>query len=272
MLRNRNTQNPALDISYALQVHQLSVNYDKTPVLWDISLSVPSGKVVGIIGPNGAGKSTFIKAALGLIQPISGKIEFFGASLKAARRRIAYVPQRESVDWDFPILVRDLVLMGRYGRLGLCRWPRKADRAAVDHYLELVGISQYADRQISQLSGGQQQRAFIARALVQEADIYFMDEPFSGVDMATETALMGILHQLKSQGKTVFVVHHDLNTVESYFDWMIMLNMRLIACGTREEVFNPDTLNMTYGKSYALFDEVLRLSQHKTKGMAIPES
>lgn len=255
------------DGKLALQVHQLTVNYDKTPVLWDISLKVSSGKIVGIIGPNGAGKSTFIKTALGLLHPISGKIEFFGQSLKEVRRRVAYVPQRESVDWDFPITVRDLVLMGRYGSLGLFRWPRKADWAAVDHYLELVGMTSYADRQISQLSGGQQQRVFIARALVQEADVYFMDEPFSGVDMGTETAIMNILRQLKDKGKTVFVVHHDLNSVEKYFDWLIMLNMRLIACGSVTEVFNPDTLNATYGKSYALFDEALKLSQVKTKGM-----
>lgn len=251
----------------ALQVHQLTVNYDKTPVLWDISLEVPRGKIVGIVGPNGAGKSTFIKTALGLVQPISGKIEFFGEPLSEARRRIAYVPQRESVDWDFPITVRDLVMMGRYGTLGLCKWPRKADYAAVDHYLELMGMTAYADRQISQLSGGQQQRAFIARALVQEADIYFMDEPFAGIDIATEAVIMNTLHQLKSKGKTVFIVHHDLNTVESYFDWIIMLNMRLVACGSVVEAFNADTLNMTYGKSYALFDEALKLSQSKTTGL-----
>jgi len=255
------------DDSCALQVHHLTVNYDKTPVLWDVSLEISNGKIVGIIGPNGAGKSTFIKTALGLLQPISGKIEFFGMPLSACRQRVAYVPQRESVDWDFPIIVRDLVLMGRYGSLGLFQRPRQADRALADHYLDLVGMTAYADRQISQLSGGQQQRAFIARALVQEADVYFMDEPFANVDMATETAIMNILHQLKAKGKTVFVVHHDLNTVESYFDWIIMLNMRLIACGDVAEVFNSDTLNMTYGKSHALFDEVLKLSQSKTAGL-----
>lgn len=251
----------------ALQAHQLTVNYDKTPVLWDVSLDVECGKIVGIIGPNGAGKSTFIKAALGLIQPISGKIQFFGQSLKNVRRRIAYVPQRETVDWDFPITVRDLVMMGRYGTLGLFRWPRSADFAAVDHCLDVVGMTSFADRQISQLSGGQQQRVFIARALVQDADVYFMDEPFSGVDMGTEVAIMQILRQLKEKGKTVFVVHHDLNTVEKYFDWLIMLNMRLIACGSVVEVFNPDNLNAAYGKSYALFDEALKLSHHKTKGV-----
>jgi manganese/zinc/iron transport system ATP- binding protein len=251
----------------ALQVHQLTVHYDKTPVLWDISLSVPCGNIVGIIGPNGAGKSTLIKTALGLVQPISGKVEFFGRPLSEFRRRVAYVPQRESVDWDFPITVQDLVMMGRYGTLGLCRWPRKADEAAVAHCLNLMGLTTYADRQISQLSGGQQQRAFIARALVQEADIYFMDEPFVGIDMATEAVIMQTLHELKTKGKTVFIVHHDLNTVESYFDWIIMLNMRLVACGTVTEVFNGDTLNMAYGKSYALFDEALKLSQSKVTGI-----
>jgi len=251
----------------ALEVHQLTVNYDKTPVLWDISLEVPCGKLVGVVGPNGAGKSTFIKTALGLVEPISGKVEFFGQSLKDVRQRVAYVPQRESVDWDFPITVRDLVLMGRYGRLGVFKWPRQADYAAADHYLEVVGMAQYKDRQISQLSGGQQQRVFIARALLQEADVYFMDEPFAGVDLATEKVLMNVLRELKNEGKTVFVVHHDLNNVEDYFDWVVMLNMRLVACGSVQQVFNPDTLNETYGKSYSLFDEALKLSQHKTKGI-----
>lgn len=251
----------------ALEVNQLTVNYDKTPVLWDISLQIPAGKLVGIVGPNGAGKSTFIKASLGLVQPISGKIDFFGQPLKEVRQRVAYVPQRESVDWDFPITVRDLVLMGRYGRLGLFRWPREADLAAVYHYLDLVGMSGYADRQISQLSGGQQQRVFIARALLQDADIYFMDEPFAGIDLTTESVIMGLLRQLKSKGKTVFVVHHDLNTVESYFDWVIMLNMRLVSYGDVSKVFTAETLNTTYGKSYALLEEALKLSQQKITGI-----
>jgi manganese/zinc/iron transport system ATP- binding protein len=224
----------------ALQVAQLTVNYDKTPVLWDITLEIPKGNLVGIIGPNGAGKSTFIKAALGLVQPISGKIEFFGQPLKEVRKRVAYVPQRASVDWDFPITVRELVLMGRYGDLGLFRWPRKADWAAVDRYLERVGMNQFADRQISQLSGGQQQRIFIARALLQDADVYFMDEPFAGIDLASETVIMNLLRQLKKEGKTVFVVHHDLNSVENYFDWVIMLNMRLIAYGKTCEAYNSN--------------------------------
>lgn len=249
------------------EVNQLNVNYDKTPVLFDISLQVPKGKLVGIVGPNGAGKSTFIKAALGLVKPISGKVEFFGEPLKNVRRQVAYVPQRESVDWDFPITVKDLVLMGRYGQLGLFRFPRQSDHEACMHYLDVVGMSKFADRQISQLSGGQQQRVFIARALLQEADIYFMDEPFAGVDITTEKVIMDLLRKLKSEGKTVFVVHHDLNNVESYFDWIIMLNMRLIAAGNTSYVFNAETLHDTYGKSYSLFDEALKLSLQKSKGI-----
>jgi manganese/zinc/iron transport system ATP- binding protein len=251
----------------ALLVEQLSVNYDKTPVLWDISLKIPQGQVVGIVGPNGAGKSTFIKTVLGLVEPLAGHIEFFGEPLAKVRGQLAYVPQRESVDWDFPITVRDLVLMGRYGRLGLFRWPRQADKAAAEHYLDKVGMRSYAERQISQLSGGQQQRVFIARALLQEAEILFLDEPFSGIDMATEKVIMDLLQELKKEGKTLFVVHHDLNRIERYFDWLILLNMRLVAAGPTLEVFNGETLQATFGKSYALFDEAFKLSHDRTKGV-----
>jgi manganese/zinc/iron transport system ATP- binding protein len=246
-----------------LEINQLMVNYDKTTVLWDISLKIPPGVLVGIVGPNGAGKSTLIKAALGLVKPMAGKVEFFGQPLKRVRQSVAYIPQRESVDWDFPVTVRDLVVMGCYGRLGLFHRPCEADWAAADHCLNLVGMAGYAHRQISQLSGGQQQRVFLARALLQEADIYFMDEPFTGVDLATERVIVQLLQQLRAKGKTVFVVHHDLNTVESYFDWVILLNMRLIAYGPIKEFFTPDYLNATYGKNYALFDEALKLSQQK---------
>jgi len=249
------------------QADQVTVNYDKTSVLWDISLKVPSGKLVGIIGPNGAGKSTFIKAALGLVKPISGSFFYFGKPLKEVPLQVAYVPQRETVDWDFPITVKDLVLMGRYGKLGLFKWPRKADKEAAEYYLNQVGMTAYKDRQINQLSGGQQQRVFIARALLQEADIYFMDEPLSGIDHATETVIMNILRQLQQSGKTIFVVHHDLNTVQTYFDWIVMLNTRLVACGAISEAYNSDTLQKTYGKSYSLFDEALKLSNNKASGL-----
>ena len=261
MQPNQTTSSPILDI------HHLMVNYDKTPVLWDISLSIPAGVLVGIIGPNGAGKSTLIKAALGLVKPISGKINLIGQPLKKVRRQVAYIPQRESVDWDFPVTVRDLVIMGRYGRLGFFSRPQEADWAAADHYLRLVGMADYADRQISQLSGGQQQRAFLARALLQEADIYFMDEPFTGIDLATETILVQLLQELRAKGKTVFVVHHDLNTVEGYFDWIILLNLRLVAYGPVNKYFTPYYLNATYGKNYALFDEALKFSQQKQAGI-----
>ncbi len=252
--------------SSAVKVEHLTVNYDKTPVLWDISFEVPPGKLVGIIGPNGAGKSTLIKAALGIVKPLSGKVLFFGKPLKKVRQRVAYVPQRSSVDWDFPITALDVVLMGRYGRLKWYKWPKAADREAAKAALEMVGMAAFANRQIGQLSGGQQQRLFIARALLEEADIYLMDEPFAGVDIATEQAIVALLEKLKMQGKTLFVVHHDLNTVDRYFDWVIMLNMCLVKAGPTEEVFQSEAIVRTYGKSALLLDEAARLSQHKASG------
>lgn len=251
---------------FALEVKQLTVNYGNIPVLWDISVQIPKGVMVGVIGPNGAGKSTLVKSALGLVSPLSGKVEFFGQPLKTMRQHIAYVPQRESVDWEFPVTVRDLVVMGRYGKLGILKKPREADWIAVDHCLETVGMSAYATRQISQLSGGQQQRAFIARALLQEADIYFLDEPFAGIDIASETMIVHLIQKLRDKGKTIFVVHHDLNTVEHYFDWTILLNLKLIASGPVEESFTPKNLMKTYGKNYALLDAALKRAQQKSSG------
>jgi manganese/zinc/iron transport system ATP- binding protein len=250
----------------AFQTLDLSVNYGTVPALWDISLSVPTGVVAGIIGPNGAGKSTLIKTALNLVSPLSGSVKFFGQPLPEVRQRIAYVPQKESVDWDFPITVRGLVLMGRYGRLGLFHRPRKADYAAVDEYLDKMGILQFSNRQISQLSGGQQQRVFLARALIQEADLYLMDEPFIGVDLSTRMVIMNLLHQLREKGKTVFVVHHELDSVEAFFDWIIMLNIRLVASGPTKSTFIPENLQSCYGKSYALFDEALKISKNIESG------
>jgi len=251
----------------ALSLHHLTVNYDKTSVLWDVGCEVPRGRLVGIIGPNGAGKSTLIKTALGLVEPIAGKVEFFGKPFSEVRLKVAYVPQRETVDWDFPITVKNLVLMGRYGRLGLFRRPKSADWAAADRYLDMVGMKEFGSRQISQLSGGQQQRVFIARSLLQEADVYFLDEPFAGIDLASEQVIMQILFRLRDEGKTIFVVHHDLNSAEKYFDWALLLNFRLIASGPFSEVFTPENLNKTYGKSFALFDEALKLSEQKAKGL-----
>jgi len=250
----------------ALSVQQLSVNYEKTPVLWDLSFEIPQGKLVAIVGPNGAGKSTLLKTTLGLIKPISGQITFFQKSLKKSRRRVAYVPQRESVDWDFPITVFDLVLMGRYGRRGIFKRPSRKDRQDVLHYLSKVGLESFPHRQISQLSGGQQQRAFLARALIQEADIYLMDEPFTGIDVSSTKTIIEILQQLRDEGKTILVVHHDLATVGQIFDWTLLLNMCLVGCGSVESVFTPEMIQKTYGKETILFDEAAKLSQEKSRG------
>lgn len=250
----------------ALTVEQLTVSYDRTPVLWDLSLEVPQGELVGILGPNGAGKSTFLKALLGFVTPIAGRISFFGQSYPGVRKRIAYVAQKEMIDWDFPITVKELVLMGRYGELSLFQRPRKADYEAVEHYLNIVGLSEYGNRQIGELSGGQKQRAFLARALIQEADLYLFDEPFVGIDAATENVMVQLFKKLIHQGKTVFVVHHDLNAVEKLFSWVILLNLRLVASGKTETAFTSDYLSCAYGKSYELLDEASRLAFKKFGG------
>lgn len=250
----------------AFSVHHLTVNYDKNVVLWDLHFSIPQGLLVGIIGPNGAGKSTLIKTAMGLVPPLSGTIKFFGNSLEKSRKHVAYVPQRASIDWNFPITVLDLVLMGRYGRLGLFKWPRQADKKAAEHYLDLVGMLPFVNRQINELSGGQQQRVFFARALLQEADLYLMDEPFTGIDYATEQILFSLLNEMKKKGKTTLVVHHDLNTVENAFDWAVLLNLRLIASGPLETVLTPENLQRAYGKNYSILDEAFRLQETKRNG------
>ena len=231
----------------ALSVDDLTVAYDDKPALWDIDLAVPEGVLMGIVGPNGAGKSSLIKAVLNLIPRAAGTVAFYGQPYEKARSLVAYVPQRGSVDWDFPTSALDVVMMGLYGKLGWFRRPglRERERALVA--LEQVGLQDFADRQISQLSGGQQQRSFLARALVQDAQIYFMDEPFAAVDAVTENAIVGILRELKKDGKTVLVVHHDLQTVREYFDWLTLLNVEIIASGPTHETFNAENLRKTYG-------------------------
>lgn len=240
----------------ALEIHDLTVAYHKKPVLWGIDLAVPEGKLVGIVGPNGAGKSTLIKACMGLLPLASGWVKFFGETLNRVPTRVGYVPQRESVDWDFPVNVTDVVLMGRYGRLGLLRRPSKADRDIARASLEKVQMLPFADRQISNLSGGQQQRVFLARALAQEADLYFMDEPFAGVDATTESAIIVVLRELRDRGKTIMVVHHDLPTARQYFDQLILLNLRLVAYGDTADVFTSDKLQQTYGGRLSILSEV----------------
>lgn len=239
-----------------VEVHDLTVSYDRKPVLWGIDLTLPAGALVGVIGPNGAGKSTLIKAMMNLLSVSSGYVRIFDQPLKQVHKRISYVPQRESVDWDFPASVFDVVLMGRYGSMGLFSRPRKADKDAAMDALEKVGMQGFASRQISQLSGGQQQRVFLARALAQNADIYFMDEPFAGVDIATETAIIELLRQMRDQGKTVIVVHHDLQSASDYFDWVVLLNMRLVASGPTEKVLTQELLEQTYGGKLTLLSKV----------------
>lgn len=242
--------------TWAMECHDLTVTYDRKPVLYGIDCCIPAGSLVGVLGPNGAGKSTLLKAALGLIPVSGGYVEMFGQPQGRVSRRVGYVPQRESVDWDFPVTVMDVVLMGRYGRLGLFRRPGKADREIAERSLEKVQMQGYADRQIGQLSGGQQQRVFLARALAQECDLYLMDEPFAAVDAATERAVIGLLREMRENGKTVLVVHHDLITAPTYFDRLLLLNLRCVAYGLTSEVWTPENLHQTYGGQMTVLSEL----------------
>lgn len=247
----------------AFEIHDMTVAYHRKPVLWDIDLVIPEGKLVGIVGPNGAGKTTLIKAALGLVPLASGKVEIYGEPYHSQRHLVGYVPQRESVDWDFPVTVDDVVLMGTYGRLGWFRRPGKVEREIARKSLDQVGMLSFAKRQIRQLSGGQQQRVFLARALAQDARLYFMDEPFAGVDAATEAVIVELLQKLRDEGRTVFVVHHDLQTVEEYFDHVILLNMRLVAHGATESTFTTENLQKTYGGRLTILDEAAEAIRHR---------
>ena len=237
-----------------LSIHGLTVAYQRKPVLWDVEYEAPDRSLIAIVGPNGAGKSTLIKACLGLVPKASGSVEVFGRPVAAQRKLIGYVPQRGSVDWDFPISALEVVTMGRYGMLGWCRPVTRRHREAALACLAEVGMADYAGRQISQLSGGQQQRVFLARALAQEARLYFMDEPFAGVDAATETAIVDTLRRLRREGRTVIVVHHDLQTVAEYFDHILFLNMRVVASGPIASTYTPENLRRTYGGRLALLD------------------
>jgi manganese/zinc/iron transport system ATP- binding protein len=241
-------------MSPLLDIHDVTVAYHRRPVVWDVDLTIEKPQLAAIVGPNGAGKSTLIKAALGLVPMASGRVQVFGQPVAKVRRRIGYVPQRESVDWEFPVSVLDVVLMGTYGKLGWIRRPGAAERNWARHCLEKVGLASYERQQIGQLSGGQQQRVFLARALAQRAELYFMDEPMAGVDAATERTIFQVLRELREAGKTIIAVHHDLRTVPEYFDYVVLLNVRLVAAGPRELVFTQDNLRKTYGGRLALLD------------------
>lgn len=238
-----------------LWVNDLTVAYHRKPVLWDVDLTLPEGRLIAVVGPNGAGKSTLIKTILGLVPRASGAISIYGKPYEAQRHLVGYVPQRESVDWDFPVNALDVVAMGFYRKIGWFKPVTRRHRQKALEELEKVGMTAYAARQISQLSGGQQQRVFLARALAQDASLYLMDEPFAGVDVATERAIVALLKELKAAGKTCVVVHHDLQTVPTYFDHVVLLNMRIVADGPTEAVFTEENLKKTYGGKLTLLSQ-----------------
>ncbi|QDT77052.1 High-affinity zinc uptake system ATP-binding protein ZnuC [Gimesia maris] len=260
-------QNDASPAEIPLSVYDLTVAYHRKPVIWDVSFDIPPGKLIGIIGPNGAGKSTLLKAMMDLIPKASGRVQIFGKSYQKNRHRVGYVPQRESVDWDFPVDALDVVTMGLYKEIGWCLPVRRKHKDRALEALDRVGIVDYARRQISQLSGGQQQRTFLARALVQNADLYLMDEPFAAVDAATEKAIVQILQEMKQAGKTALVIHHDLQTVPEYFDYVILLNMRVIDHGLTADVFTPENLQKTYGGRLTLLEEATETMRRREQSL-----
>lgn len=251
------------DENTSIEVHNLTVAYNQLPVLWDVDFELPRGQIIGIVGPNGSGKSTLLKAIMDLLPLSSGFVKIKGKSLEHIRHDVAYVPQRETVDWQFPASVKDVVKMGRYQPKKLFKRLKALDLKLVDEALEKVQLTGFADRQIGQLSGGQQQRVFIARALAQGADIYLLDEPFIGVDVATEKAIMDLLIQMRSEGKTIVIVHHDLQAVTNHFDYLLMLNTRLVAHGPIQDVLNAENLQATYGGQLNLFAQLQQMIQEK---------
>lgn len=240
----------------ALEAHNITVIYHKKPVLWNIDFTLPQGEMIGIMGPNGAGKSTLIKALLGLVPLNSGYARLLGAELKQVRQRVSYIPQRQTIDWDFPATVEEVVMMGRFPHLGLFRRIGKEDRRLVKEALDQVSMSEFAQRQISQLSGGQQQRVFLARALAQQADLYLLDEPFVGVDASTEQSIIQLLRNMRDAGKTIVVVHHDLHTAPEYFNYLVLVNASLIACGPTKDVFTDELLRSTYSGKLTVLSQV----------------
>jgi len=247
----------------SIEVHNVSVAYNQLPVLWDVDFELPKGQIIGIVGPNGSGKSTLLKAIMGLLPLSSGYVKIDGKDLEQKRHEVAYVPQRETVDWNFPASVKDVVRMGRYEPGRLFQRLTALDHTLVDDALKKVKLTALADRQIGQLSGGQQQRVFIARALAQGANIYLLDEPFIGVDIATEKAIMDLIMAMRDEGKTIVIVHHDLQAVTNHFDHLVMLNTRLIAHGPIQDVLTTENLQATYGGQLNLFAQLQQIIQEK---------
>jgi len=247
----------------SVETHNLTVIYDKKPAIWNIDFTLPAGKIIGIMGPNGSGKSTLLKAIMDIVEPNMGYVKLMDKPLDEVRDKVSYVPQRLSVDWDFPASVYDVVAMGRYAKRGMFNKLSSDDKKRIDESLEMVNMSAFQNRQISQLSGGQQQRVFLARALAQDADIYLMDEPFVGVDAATEQAIITLLKNMRDQGKTLLVVHHDLHTAQDYFEHMVLLNTRLVAEGPTEDIFNEKILTETYGGTLTTLSKVANVLKEK---------
>lgn len=252
-----------------ITIKNLTVAYDKVPVLWDIDLCLPAGEMVAIIGPNGAGKSTLFQAILDFIKPITGEIRCFDLPYKEVKNRVAYIPQRSSIDWNFPTTVLEVAVMGRYRKFRWLPWERQIDIEAAQKVLTMLGLNLFQNRQINQLSGGQKQRLFLARALLQEADLYLLDEPFAGVDATTEKMMMEIFTSLQNAGKTVCIIHHDLHSVEKYFNYTVILNTRIVATGLTAEVFHFDNIQKAFGSRSTLLEEAFRLSHEQQSGINI---
>lgn len=233
-------------MSQTIDVKNLSVSYSGKKAIQDVSFSLDSGKLIGIIGPNGAGKSTLIKGMLDLVSKDSGEVKILGQSVDEMRKEIAYIPQRADIDWEFPILVKDTVLLGTYPRLGLFKRPKEKEKKIAMEALTKVGMEDFADKQIGELSGGQQQRVFVARSLAQKADVFFLDEPFVGVDIKSEEIIIDILKKLKNQGKTIFIIHHDLTKIEEYFDEIILINKKIFGAGPVKEIVTPELMEKTF--------------------------
>ena len=245
-----------------LEVKNLTISYHKKTAIKGINLEIESGNIIGIVGPNGAGKSTLMKGILGMIPKDTGEIKAFGKPVKDALKQISYIPQKEVIDWDFPVTVEEVVMMGRYSHLPLVGFPGQKDKEIVREAMSKVEITDLAGRQIRNLSGGQQQRIFLARALAQESDLFLLDEPFVGVDAKTEKAIFALMKELKEQGKTLMVVHHDLSKVLDYFDKLILINQTLVAYGNTKEVFTPELLHKTYGGRLTILQKTEELLQN----------
>ncbi len=253
----------------AVEIHDMSVVYNKKPVLWDIDIHFPQGQLIGILGPNGVGKSTLLKAMMNIVPKSSGYVKFFGQPLEKMRKHISYIPQRQSVDWEFPANVYDIVMMGRYPHMGIFKRPNANDKKIVYQALQQVDMLPFAQRQIGALSGGQQQRIFIARALAQEANIYFLDEPLAGVDASSSTLILSLLKKIVANNKTVIMIHHSLETIEEYFDYVVLLNMYIRAVGPTKKVLTPTLLQETYGSQLNILSNISHLLQQE--GISIRE-